>query len=425
MKYSICILAHHKPWLMMSSIISLAMQEDTEFDLHVIYIRGDGENRDRESYSNFFEIADRDLSKNFQLTNDDKRILAILKDTNFTINFHEVDNDHGLDTGAWYKFIKKGVWKEYDHSFFMMEGFIFTSPKILSSVKKFTHNHRCDFLDMGFEKRYISKELLFNMLTRVNPSEMDIYHQEIINKTFDIFCQDQEFTKIFNSWSVYDKKDVSNMSQDLLSSLSENFEGVTFYNVPSSTYSIKEKMKLYILNILKGKRYLPPVKDFVIVNPEGTYYQRDSLFDSINIEGVNYHKEKSPFFYGCMCQHVFSHSFLESMEKKFNEFDLWKTADLPFSATPLESIWGMLPSWLGFEKWYFDGVHRPRKNYLTYKREDDVIGMCKYINRHFKGKIKVIAEGDFIKITRISKQFEYIANILGDSYYVENIKKNN
>ena len=55
MKLAICILAHHKPWLIMSSLISLAMQKNNNYDLHIIYIRGNGECRDFDGYKEFYE----------------------------------------------------------------------------------------------------------------------------------------------------------------------------------------------------------------------------------------------------------------------------------------------------------------------------------------------------------------------------------
>ena len=108
MKFSICILAHHKPWLMMSSLISLSLQDNKDFDLHIIYIRGDGNNRDRDSYRKFYDISDRTQDFNPHLTNDDERILDILNNSGFKFTFHEFKNDHGLDSGAWYKFIQRG-----------------------------------------------------------------------------------------------------------------------------------------------------------------------------------------------------------------------------------------------------------------------------------------------------------------------------
>ena len=57
MKLAVCILAHHKPWLISATLISLLLQGHRCFDLHIIYIKGDGNNRDRESYKRFYEIT--------------------------------------------------------------------------------------------------------------------------------------------------------------------------------------------------------------------------------------------------------------------------------------------------------------------------------------------------------------------------------
>ena len=40
MKISIFILCHHKPWLIRSSLLSLFSQDDPNYDLHFIMIRG-------------------------------------------------------------------------------------------------------------------------------------------------------------------------------------------------------------------------------------------------------------------------------------------------------------------------------------------------------------------------------------------------
>ena len=85
MRYAICILAHHKPWLMMSSLISLAMQTERDYDLHIIYIKGDGNCRDRLSYGEYHEITDRTKEYNTMLSPSDERILEILRGTKFDI----------------------------------------------------------------------------------------------------------------------------------------------------------------------------------------------------------------------------------------------------------------------------------------------------------------------------------------------------
>ena len=78
MKLAVCILAHHKPWLIMSTIATLFLQENKDFDLHIIYIKGDGDNRDKKSYEKFYEIADKDGDFNPQMSPDDNRIIEIL-----------------------------------------------------------------------------------------------------------------------------------------------------------------------------------------------------------------------------------------------------------------------------------------------------------------------------------------------------------
>ena len=110
-------------------------------------------------------------------------------------------------------------------------------------------------------------------------------------------------------------------------------------------------------------------------------------------------------------------------QKKLEKYELYNVLDYPISAGPLEPIWGMLPAWLGFDKWYFDGVHRVSKNFNTFKREDNVEGVCKYINRYYKGKIKVAPDGDYIKITKYKYKYKYIENLLGANFYAENINK--
>ena len=59
------------------------MQDSQDYDLHIIYIRGNGECRDKSSYQEFYEILDRTKLGNTQLSSDDERILDIIKKTNF------------------------------------------------------------------------------------------------------------------------------------------------------------------------------------------------------------------------------------------------------------------------------------------------------------------------------------------------------
>ncbi|HQP12636.1 MAG TPA: hypothetical protein PK470_07730 [Candidatus Omnitrophota bacterium] len=91
--------------------------------------------------------------------------------------------------------------------------------------------------------------------------------------------------------------------------------------------------------------------------------------------------------------------------------------DIPFSGTSLEPIWGFLPAWLRYDKWFFDGMHRVRKNFVNYKREDDPAGMCRYLNCYFRNQIEVRPAGDYIKIHRVGKDVVLNRNMLGPDFW--------
>lgn len=121
MKISICIVAHHKPYMIMTSLISLALQNFTNYDLHIIYIQGDGS---KKKYSKYDKLIKK-FKKNVKLSSSSKKILSILKNIKKDKKIHTVDNDQALDSGAWIKFINKKIWKKYDYSFFFNGGFYF------------------------------------------------------------------------------------------------------------------------------------------------------------------------------------------------------------------------------------------------------------------------------------------------------------
>ena len=285
-----------------------------------------------------------------------------------------------------------------------MEGFIFTRPEVLTSIKNFIQSNKCDFIDVGHEKRYLKKELLENLTIRGDHvSEMDYYHQEVINGVYKSFSQDESFLKLYRDWSSC--------------SLSGDEDGIGYHHVPSSMYSLHERLKLYAINLLKRRRLLPPFGDFILEAPSHVYHSKRKINNFITVNKVNYHSESSPYFFGCSCQHVFSSAFLEEMSRKYNENDLWSVVDQPFSGSALELIWGMLPSWLGFEKWFFDGVHRPRKNFLTFIREDDIEGVCRYLNIYYKNQIRVQSSGDYIKIVWSHRDQRELVKVLGNIFF--------
>ena len=103
MKILINILAHHKPWLIETSLISLLSQDDLNFNLNIIYIQGSGENDDTD-LKNYNKLSQGTNKKNKQLTDAEPKILNILKNVKFKHNILYFDNNHGLDSGAWIKF---------------------------------------------------------------------------------------------------------------------------------------------------------------------------------------------------------------------------------------------------------------------------------------------------------------------------------
>ena len=82
----------------------------------------------------------------------------------------------------------------------------------------------------------------------------------------------------------------------------------------------------------------------------------------------------------------------------------------PFLGEIFEIIWGMIPKVLGFEKWFFDGIHRVRKNFITDKREDDIDGMIKYLNLYNNKSI-------FLKKNNEIQYLSSYKNIFGDNFY--------
>lgn len=395
MKLAICILAHHKPWLISATLMSLLLQGHRHFDLHIIYIKGDGNNRDKETYKKFYEIADKDKEFNPQMSPDDPRIISLIESLEVDITFHEVENDHGLDSGAWYKFIRKGSWKVYDYCMFLMEGSIFTTENVLSGINKFQKETSFDFLSVGHEKRYIPKSIFTNFKSRaINPTDMDVYHEECMNVLMKSFQECKDFRALYQSWSSH-------------SSYLDPFP-ITQHHVPSSIYPLKEKIKFQLKSIIRKRELIRSYESYFLEVSNGNAHFRNINKISNNVknyEGLIFHEEISPFFFGCSCQHIFSNRFLRSLDTKLQEFNLYEAIDRPFSGTALELIWGFMPKWLGYKKWFFNGFHRPRKDFLTYERNDDVYGIVKYLNSYYKKSIKVAHQGDFLTVKAIRKTF--------------------
>jgi hypothetical protein len=407
-KYAIVILAHHKPWLMMGSLITLAMQGKQDYDLHIVYIQGDGECPQRESYSEYHDIVARTGEANPQLSEDEEHVLAVVRSTNFTANYHIYENDHGLDSGAWFRFVRDGIWENYDYIFCFMEGFLFTSTAALPSVKSFINEYSPDFIDVGHEQRALPRALMESCMIRSeSPSEMDYFHQRKIQQIYEIFCEDAAFDRLYQLWQTD-------------SFLLNNPLGVTYHYVPDRLYSLRTRVREYARHILKKRRAYWPLRKVVFAargHDRHIVPLKQLVGDYYEFDGVVFFREESPYFFGCSCQHIFSRKFLSVLSEKLKDNDLYRILDIPYFGTPLEQIWGMMPAWLGFDKWVFNGEHRPRKNFITLSREDDQLGVCQSINRYYKGLLHVEPHStDRLRVSDVIQEYKDKVDILGDCF---------
>jgi hypothetical protein len=137
------------------------------------------------------------------------------------------------------------------------------------------------------------------------------------------------------------------------------------------------------------------------IHVNGCRRRRDEVADCELEGGVAFHQVNEPEWFGCATNHLFSRALLERFIERLERYRLEEAVQLPFSGTALELVWGFLPAWLGYEKWFTDGMHRVRKHFVTYRREDDPAGMASYINRYHRGRLCVRPEGDWVKVSAV------------------------
>ncbi|MDD5594697.1 MAG: hypothetical protein PHY94_00430 [Candidatus Omnitrophica bacterium] len=391
---AVAICVHHKPWLIMSTLMTLALQDCQDFDIYFIYQAGDGTCPAKASYADYFQLA-RKYGGFMQLSPYDKNLKNFTETTKFKKIFTlEFENDHSLDSGAWYKFIKTGLWDKYKHVFFIQEGTVFTRDSVISATLDFTQRNGIDFVSSGHEKRRLPREVALNSNAREKDfKEIDIYHDRKLREVFEVFCRDPKFAEIFNKWN-------------------SDFEIETQNHVPD----VLDPLRLKLLRSIKRGN-----PDFLFGKSIYVNTRKRSLNDILDsyqkVQKVIFHKDNNLEWFGCSCQHFLSHRFLEQFSKKIGEYKLYDALEIPFCAGALEIIWGFLPNWLGFDKWFFDGIHRVRKSFTTYRREDDPEGMSYYINKYFRGSIEAKPDGEYIKIAKIDKKLQTIKDILGKIYF--------
>lgn len=355
----------------MSSLISVLAQNFKDYDIYFIHNIGNGTDVNTDSYKEYYALT-REYGINSQLSPYDprtKEVCNIKRDNIFELSF---ENDHNLDSGAWYKFIKTKKWQNYDYVLFMGEGALLTYETVITDTLNFCVKNNAHFVSGAQDKRCLPKELFLNINSKDDPSnKYYLFHDRMTKEVFDIFCRDKAFKDIFDAWR-------------------SDFKTVTENHVPDFLG--------YIYVNCARKR----LKSLADIKREGN---------------VKFHKENGQEWFGCCCNFLLSKELLTRLSEKLEKNNIHDFLKLPFSADALEVIWGFIPLWLGFDKWFFNGIHRVRKNFVNYKREDGQRGLSQYLNQYYSGKIKTVYKEDFIKIVKINKNLEYLKETLNSYYF--------
>ena len=451
-RVAIALCVHHKPWLVMSTLISLLLQDEQEWDLHLIYNVGDGACLDKPSYRDYreawrvqsgmtpdpaierdsvvrYEQLARTYGVNPKLSPFDERVRRACQLRGIRLHEHVFENDHALDSGAWYKFIRSGQWRNYEYVFCIQEGTLFTRTTALSAALLAAEEVGIHFLASAHYKARAPKQQFLHAYARAErPLPMDCLHDEMVQATFRMFCRDPEFRALFEAWSDEIRPVQQNHVPDLWRNrLWHYLRNAAESDGPLPGHPLKRRVK----TALRDHRELFPRIDEWVARarvalsrvgwanqdhgvPAGRMLHVSAQRRPVNqvvdrvveIRGVRFHLEAGPEWHGCHCNHLFSRPLLERLSERLDRYGLYEVLDLPFAGTALEVIWGFLPAWLGYEKWFFDGLHRVSKNFATYRREDDPAGMASYLNRYYGGLICIGWAGDYLTIRRMSKPYE-------------------
>lgn len=387
---------HHKPWLMMSTLITALAQDYQDVDFYFVYNVGDGNARYRDA-----------TAINRQLCPWDARVRDVCRLHRSRVFEIEYDNDEALDSGAWYKFIRDGRWKAYDWVLFGGEGALFSHRSTLSALVTFVSAHPdVHVVISGHEKRRLPKHRFVDLDSRgQQPHEHDRLHSRMIRETFAIFSRDPGFARLFEAWH----SDVSVETQNHVPPagppapwlrrvrgawarrFGAPFEGGWVSQLPWSVEAVLARALVAFPGAVNG--VAPPS-----VHVNGVKKPAESVAPVIRVGGVGFHRAEGPEWFGAGGPHLMSRAYLERLSSKLDEFDIWDALSLRFAGTALEVIWGFIPAWLGFDKWFTDGFHRPRKEFVTHRREDYPPQMAMYINRYYRGVLAVGWRGEYLKV---------------------------
>ena len=431
-KLAIVFCIHHKPWLMMGTLLTLLSQEHQEADIVFAYNVGDGAST-RESYREYREIAAR-AGVNTQLSPFDERVRAVCQLRGLKFVEIEYDNDHTLDSGVWYKFIRDGRWRDYEYVLFAGEGLLLAHPRVLSSLVTFADRRHAHFVASGHEKRRVPRSTMMRSYKRGQAqTPMNAFHDRMIEDTFKIFCRDPDFRAVYDRWGS-DFQPETEHHVPGASAEGERWRRLraaiqrrwgSAYTNPNASWAgrfIRHVPHTIDRWESRGRIERDPMSDAGgsrMAYAAGSYEARP-IANSTDVDtegGITFHKVDDPEWFGCAVTHLMSRSLLERFSERLERYRLYDALDLPFAGSALEVLWAFVPAWLGVEKWFTNGFHRVRKHFATYQREDYPPEIASYINRYHRGRLVVDWEQDYLKLKSWRSDLGDLRQILPAEYF--------
>ena len=430
-RQAIVFCVHHKPWLMMATLLTLAIQDREDTDLYFVYNLGDGRNQ-RESYREYERVAAQ-CGVNAQLSPFDERVRSVCRIHRDRVFELEYENDHALDSGVWYKFIREGRWRQYERVLFLGEGAILAHQHTLSALVEFAAKPNVHFVASGHEKRRIPREAALQFSKRgVAPSLLDRLHERSIAETYKIFARDPDFARVLDRWrsdfSAETQNHVPGVRMDrawarrVRARLRRDRGSPHTEPAVALTARIGRAIPFVMDEWASRVSLAAGVSVGGLDGPPAAYFNGEPAVvpasdASETVRGVRFHREAGPEWFGCTVLHLLSRDYLARLAERMDRFALYDALDVPFAGSALEVIWGLQPAWLGFEKWFTDGLHRVRKHFATHQREDYPPEMAGYINRYHRGRLVVGWRGDYLKLKAWRRDLGDFRRILPAEYF--------
>jgi hypothetical protein len=264
------------------------------------------------------------------------------------------------------------------------------------------------------------------------------FHDDMIRRTFEVFCRDPSFREIYQQWPLQGPSITENhvpdiwprrtVSRRLFAAINDRHRAgagpraLVRRSLAAARPALHEvDGTLAAVDVRRGSGRTAPRSrtepSVPRIHVNGVLQPMAGVVEPVNVDGVNFHTAEEPEWFCCAVNHFFSREFLEQLTAKLEAYDMYELLDIPYCATALEVIWGLMPRWLGVDKWFTDGIHRVRKNFVTGRREDDAATMAWYINRYHRGAVRVAADGDFLKLKSWHPSLDRVAAHLNDYYF--------